>query len=48
MDDDLVFADSAGHLVFDIDAAREAEGRERGMPDDPSAGDQQDQQGVEA
>ena len=24
MDDDLVFADSAGHTIIDLDAAREA------------------------
>lgn len=29
MDDDLVFADSAGHIIIDLDAAREAQEDER-------------------
>lgn len=28
MDDDLVFADSAGHTIIDIDAARDAQAAE--------------------
>lgn len=39
MPDDLVFADIAGHIVFDLDAAREAEKEddEGGRPVGPSA-----------